>query len=576
MTQDIQLFVVDEAHSISDWGHDFRPDYQRIIKLLHHFPSTIAILGTTATANNRVIADVKEQLGLDLEIVRGDLIRDNLAIQINPKQSKEERLAWLVEKLTFDERIKNGQGIIYCLTKRDCEVVSDFLKKYHLSVEAYYSDDKKNMVERLEKFHKGEVRVLVSTIKLGMGYDKSDIRFIIHYQIPQNLISYYQQIGRAGRDGTIAYTVVQRGYEDEEILKFFIDSAQVSPTLLKEIVELSTHGISVQTLLSNLNVSFSTLRSGLRKLEIGNFIYLDKKSIVNSTMVRRNIQNMFDVNEEKKRQNELNQIRYKEFENLNTYLSTSNCYMKFIANELDAPDIKDRCGICVNCLNQLIFAFDVNQGNLSLAAEFLRKNHGTIEPRKRWATMDRLPLRWIALTLKGEMNKNLSIHKDLIHEEGWTLSGEYYSQVGQNVKNGKYVDKFFSEELVQLSVNFLKEQLIDIKIDLVTFVPSLRRPQLVANFTKSITDELQLNFVDAIEKISEGKEQKTLQNSQGQQQNVYSTVRLKNVDVVGKNILLVDDMVDSKWSFTVISALLLDAGANAVYPYALVKTGSGD
>lgn len=126
--QNIQLFVVDEAHSISDWGHDFRPDYQRIVQLLDNFSENIAILGTTATANNRVIADIKRQLGEDLVVVRGDLIRENLAIQINPPQNREGRLAWLGQNLYFDERLKDGQGIIYCLTQRDCESVAEFLR----------------------------------------------------------------------------------------------------------------------------------------------------------------------------------------------------------------------------------------------------------------------------------------------------------------------------------------------------------------------------------------------------------------------------------------------------------------
>ena len=122
----IELVVVDEAHSISDWGHDFRPDYQRVSKLIDGLPGSVTVLGTTATANNRVIADIREQMGNDLEIVRGDLIRENLAIQVNPLQTREQRLAWLAQMLIDNEILSNGQGIIYCLTHSNCTAVVDF------------------------------------------------------------------------------------------------------------------------------------------------------------------------------------------------------------------------------------------------------------------------------------------------------------------------------------------------------------------------------------------------------------------------------------------------------------------
>lgn len=125
----IELVVVDEAHSISDWGHDFRPDYQRVSKIIDGLPGNVTVLGTTATANDRVISDIKEQMGGNLEIVWGDLIRENLAIQVNPLQTREQRLAWLAQMLVGDEILSNGQGIIYCLTHSDCTAVADFLSE---------------------------------------------------------------------------------------------------------------------------------------------------------------------------------------------------------------------------------------------------------------------------------------------------------------------------------------------------------------------------------------------------------------------------------------------------------------
>ncbi|OTO14295.1 RecQ family ATP-dependent DNA helicase [Enterococcus sp. 3H8_DIV0648] len=269
----IQLFVVDEAHSISDWGHDFRPDYQRIVKLLDNFPADIAILGTTATANDRVIKDIKSQLGEDLNVVRGDLMRENLAIQINPRQTREERLAWLAQSLQFDENLKTGQGIIYCLTQRDCETVAEFLKKSSISAEAYHAGLGKDEFEvdiaqkRMEAFDKGDLRILVATVKLGMGYDKPDIRFVIHYQLPKNIISYYQQIGRAGRDGQSAYAIMFHGYEDEEILDSFIEGAQASPEPVSYThLDVYKRQVKVHTLLCFMDMKMKKYWTPLLKV----------------------------------------------------------------------------------------------------------------------------------------------------------------------------------------------------------------------------------------------------------------------------------------------------------------------
>ncbi|MGB3512832.1 MAG: RecQ family ATP-dependent DNA helicase [Microcoleaceae cyanobacterium] len=195
VAKNIGLFVVDEAHCISDWGHDFRPDYRRIVRILQALPENIPVLATTATANNRVVDDILVQLGSKLKISRGSLTRDSLLLQNIYLPISASRLAWLAEYLPNIP----GSGIIYTLTVRDAERVSNWLKSQGINVEAYHGK-KKEIREELEvQLLNNEIKALVATVALGMGFDKPDLGFVIHYQRPGSVIHYYQQVGRAGR-----------------------------------------------------------------------------------------------------------------------------------------------------------------------------------------------------------------------------------------------------------------------------------------------------------------------------------------------------------------------------------------
>jgi ATP-dependent DNA helicase RecQ len=202
VAQRIGLLVVDEAHCISDWGHDFRPDYRRLVSILQRMPPNMRILGTTATANNRVIGDIRAQLG-DLGIQRGSLMRDTLALQTIRLPDQSARLAWLAEHLPS----LPGTGIIYALTKRDAEQVAGWLSDKGILAHAYYSgatsegfDDSNAYRQHLEDLLlRNQIKALVATTALGMGYDKPDLGYVVHYQAPGSIVAYYQQVGRAGR-----------------------------------------------------------------------------------------------------------------------------------------------------------------------------------------------------------------------------------------------------------------------------------------------------------------------------------------------------------------------------------------
>ena len=559
----IRLFVVDEAHCISDWGYDFRPDYQRVSRFLQNLPENAAILGTTATANDRVIRDIRAQLGHSLSVVRGDLIREELAIQVNPEQTREERLAWLAQTLGRGGGLAEGQGLIYCLTQRDCEHVAEYLQQHGVSARAYHSGlDAEVSGRALADFEAGDVRVLCCTIKLGMGYDKADIRFVVNFQLPQNLISYYQQIGRAGRDGQRAYAVLLHGPEDEGILRSFIDSAFAEPDLLEKIIELCRDGAPKRAIAAEVNVTAGKLDEALKYLQVHGYLFTERRKNTRGnwqTVFCGDEQASFDAQAERERQAELRNTRYDELASFKEFLRTDGCLMKFIADELDAPDAKDHCGICANCAGGPLFPVELDKVLVDEAISFEKNRHGFVKPRKLWPDGSRI-------AAEEQCGR------------GWILSDNYYSLLGQLAATGKYRDGRFSDELLLESARYLRSAAAGTGIDAVVAVPSLRHPRLVPDFAERLAHALKVPFMDGVvRKTAEGAAQKTLNSSALQAKNIRDTIEVaKPGRIAGKTVLLVDDMVDSGWTFAVIASELVRAGAKAVYPFALVKTGKGD
>ena len=231
----VGLLVVDEAHCISDWGHDFRPDYRRIVRVLEALPADVPVLCTTATANDRVIADITDQLGSSLRTYRGTLDRESLALAVADVPSQAERMAWLAETIPG----LDGSGIVYVLTIADGERVAAFLRRQGIEAEAYSgATDNDDRIRLEQALLANELKVLVATSALGMGFDKPDLGFVIHYQSPGSPIAYYQQVGRAGRALDHAPAVLLCGVEDREIQDYFIETAFPPQEQAEAIVSL--------------------------------------------------------------------------------------------------------------------------------------------------------------------------------------------------------------------------------------------------------------------------------------------------------------------------------------------------
>ena len=546
----VNLFVVDEAHCISDWGHDFRPDYRRIVKILQLLPGNVPVLATTATANDRVVNDIVAQLGENLVISRGELIRESLAIQVIKLQKKEDRLAWLAENI---EKMP-GSGVVYCLTKADCDLVTDWLNENNIKSEKYYSDGSKISKEYkaiiLDKFQKNEIKVLVATVAFGMGYDKPDIGFVIHFQRPANIVSYYQQIGRAGRGVELAYAVLLCGEEDEHINQYFINSAFPTEKDMNIVVDFITDnpGKSISEIMSALNIRAKRVEKTLKYLTVGDDIYTEdvnrKKCYYKSAKKWK---------PDLERSEGITAIRYKEMQDMDEFTKQKGCYMEYIAEKLDDVNAKV-CGKCSNCRG-LFFDERVGAETVQRAQQFIKSKFGVIETRKQF-------------------QDKTKIKPEFQFKDGIVLSNYADAGYGMAVQKGKYLDGYFSDELVDASVKILSEFIKNNNIEWITPVTSKRHPKLVPDFAKRLADKLDIGYFEGIKKL-DAEEQKKFENSDGQYKNANDSFEI--IQVKKENILLVDDMVDSRWTFTVCAMKMREMGSGDIYPFALANTaGRGD
>ncbi|MFF2484743.1 RecQ family ATP-dependent DNA helicase [Paenibacillus sp. NPDC058071] len=539
----IGMLVIDEAHCVSDWGHDFRPDYRRISRIVRALPSKVPVLATTATANNRVVEDIQEQLG-SMEVIRGPLARESLHIQTIVMPKKAVRLAWL------ENNINNfpGSGIVYCSTISDCELVARWLRSRGISAEHYTGRlSKEERISREDSLLQNEVKVLVANIALGMGFDKEDVGFVIHFQIPNSLLTYYQQIGRAGRNLDRAYIVLLHGEEDESIQQYFIRHAFPASEDTLEIVELleSEDSLTVNEICSRLNLAEATIKDCLKLLEIDSLV------VKSGSKYSRTI-NPFQL--QNARISNVIANKERELERMKDFVYTKDCLMKFVIRELDDP-ATNNCGTCSNCNGEFINA-NVREEVVVDAEIFLQRNFFHIEPRKQWASRARIPVNYQC-------------------DPGFALSRYSDSGWGRLVRKGKYEDNCFDDQLAIASADALRNWIDNNYGEedfIVASIPSLRRPSLVSNFANKVASHLNLPYVDLLTKTSTRPEQKLMNNSQMQEQNVRDSIEVNKSNYVGYSVILIDDMVDSRWTFTVAGYLLRESGYGTILPFALTST----
>jgi ATP-dependent DNA helicase RecQ len=463
----VSLVVIDEAHCISDWGHDFVPEYRLIERRIRLLPQNVRVLATTATANNRVMEDLQKVLGPNLAVSRGDLSRSTLLLQTMRMPSQAERLAWLATHLPNIP----GSGIIYALTQRDAECVAEWLKLRGLAVEAYHSGFEPERTNALEDaLLANEVKALVATTKLGMGFDKPDLAFVIHYQTPGSVVAYYQQVGRAGRNLPAAlpgaYGVLLSGKEETDITNYFIGSAFPSRDEVAAVLAAlgaEAEGLSVNGLMERVNISFGRIEKALLLLSLESPAPIAKQDS-KWTLTAANLSEGFWQRAER-----LTALRQTEQLQMQEYVQLQNGHMEFLIRALDGdPGLYH-----VPNLSPLSSAVDELVARDAVA--FLRRTSLPLEPRKKWP-----PGGLASLGVRGSTNiapeRNLRPGKVLCMwgDAGW----------GETVRLGKYRDGHYSDDLVAACTSMVGEWPLNPAPQWVTSIPSLRHPNLVPDFAR--------------------------------------------------------------------------------------------
>jgi ATP-dependent DNA helicase RecQ len=541
----VGLLVIDEAHCISDWGHDFRPDYRRVRDILTALGPEAGVLGTTATANDRVVADVTEQLaagdGAPLRTYRGPLARTSLRMEVVVLPRPAERLAWLAEHLPD----LPGSGIVYTLTRRDAEQVAQFLTARGISALAYSGDQETDQrVSSEDRLLANQVKAIVATSALGMGYDKPDLGFVVHYQAPGSVVAYYQQVGRAGRAVDHADVVLLRGGEDRRIQDFFIEQSFPSrervAAVLEELRTADSEGRSTQELMAVVNLGKGRLEAMLKILDVEGAVHRDG--------TRWRLAEDSGWRYDAERYAHVTALRRAEQRAMERFGADGRCLMRTLQEELDDPEPSD-CGRCSVC-TQPRFATPPDPELVELAGRHLRSTPIELEVKK------------MAPNPAGQMRK---IADDVRSEPGWALArfgdGGWWPAVERSLRDGA-VDA----ELVAGLAEMLRAA--GARPAWVTPVPTIRHGDLLERLATALGGELGVPAPSLVERVAERPPQSEMANAVAQAANVRGAFRVVGTPPPGTGLLL-DDRRSSGWTLAMLGGQLRMAGAERVVPVVL-------
>lgn len=554
LAQTAGMVVIDEAHCISDWGHDFRPDYRRIRSMLEDLPDGIAVLATTATANSRVTADVAEQLGSmeaggDVLVLRGELDRSSLHLGVVQLTTAQQRLAWLAEHLgDFD-----GSGIIYCLTVAATKEVADFLNARGHTVAAYSGQTDTTEREALEAdLLAGRVKALVATSALGMGFDAT-LGFVVNLGAPQSPVAYYQQVGRAGRGTDRAEVVLLPSYEDRDIWKYFASLAFPPEARVRHTLSvLADQGrpVSTAVLETYVDLGRSRLEAMLKVLDVDGAVRR-----VRGGWESTGAEWAYDS----ERYQRIAEARAIEQQAMLDYIATDQCRMLFLRDQLDDLTASQPCGRCDNC-GGLKVSDVVSEQAAEAADAHLARPGVVIEPRKMWPT----GLANLDLPLSGKIADGAAEGRAVAR-----LTDLGYGQQLRELFRDNSGDGPVPLPLIKAVIEVLEEWRPPVTA--IVSVGSARRPQLIADLTSGLSRYLQIPVVGSFAIVDpEVLSGQGATNSAHRVAAINRRHSLQTQDALGgHSVLLVDDLVGTGWTTTLAAQAIRAAGADDVRPLAL-------
>ncbi|WP_219414740.1 RecQ family ATP-dependent DNA helicase [Pseudonocardia nigra] len=555
LTASAGMLVVDEAHCVSDWGHDFRPDYRRLRALIAELPEGIPVLATTATANDRVVTDVAEQLGLGAHdtgstlVLRGSLDRESLRLSVVPLATPAQRLGWLAAHLDA----LPGAGIVYTLTIAAAEEVAEFLRERGHPVASYTG--KTDPEERLaaeSDLLANRVKALVATSALGMGFDKPDLGFVVHLGAPASPVAYYQQIGRAGRAVDRAEVVLLPGREDRDIWAYFASLAFPPEPLVRQTLGvLGPEPLSTAAIETRVDLSRTRLEMLLKVLDSDG-----AAQRVKGGWIATGEEWVYDA----ERHQRIAQARSAEQQAMLDYIGTDECRLVFLRRQLDDPSAAP-CGRCDVCAGP-VWSADVDAGATTAAQERLARPGVEVPPRKQWPS----GMAELGIPVAGR------IPAAELAESGRVIGR--LSDIGWGTRLRELIggdDAPVPKDVLDACVRVLAGWGWTERPVGVVGIGSRTRPHQLEHLARRIAEIGRLPLLGML--VPAGQRPAAAANSAQRLAAVWGAFEEPAFEVPHGPVLLVDDLIDSGWTATVAARHLRLAGTSAVLPFALAMAG---
>ncbi|WP_062992792.1 RecQ family ATP-dependent DNA helicase [Nocardia anaemiae] len=552
LAADAGLVVIDEAHCVSDWGHDFRPDYRRIRTLIADLGSDVPVLATTATANDRVVTDVATQIGTDTLVLRGTLDRESLHLSVVRFDDAVERTAWLSGHL--DEL--TGSGIVYTLTVAAAHDLADVLNSHGHNVAAYTGQTDTAEREALEAaLLNNEVKALIATSALGMGFDKPDLGFVVHVGAPSSPIAYYQQVGRAGRGTDRAEVVLLPGPEDTRIWSYFASVAFPREHIVRSVLDAldfdrATSTVALEPL---VELNRSRLEMVLKVLDVDGAVRR-----VRGGWIATGQPWVYDT----ERYARLAAAREVEQQAMIDYQRTSGCRMQFLRRQLDDPGLPaldadaPGCGRCDNCTGTRL---DTTIDASAIAATRARLDRPGLDlaPRKQWPT----GMAKLGIPLSGKITNGAETGRALgrLTDLGW----------GQRLRALLDApDDPVPDAVFDACIAVLREWNWATRPTAVMALESHRYPVLTATLAARLAEVGRLRDLGTLQ-LRPDRPPVSAANSAHRVAGLFDSWLVPDLGSVDGPVLLVDALSDTGWTLTVAAHALRNAGAPAVLPFVL-------